>query len=366
MYDSMRYWISPAGELIEVPDAHHRVSQKLVGLNAQEAIRQGWVRVIRDDNFGDYWYFEIQNTHDEEALELIGEFVLSPENQLTGDDVAASVSTFEPKTGSFPVEWKDLEDMSFVEAAKKSFQRELRRPEGYRWYELRGNPRPKRNIDDTNERIRDLVRTYLSMLGIDAVEEPDVILQSDTGSRWLGRWSMKWRKGLPGRPVIQIQRSVLSDPRTLERVVAHEVVHHVQYLQMDPAEIQLVKLGLRPVGHGPAFQQLAAILNGKVGEGFVTEKSDQEYVVMPSGKRILLLISPTRIGRLGWQWATRLGPKAREWVDRKTAEGARLVEAYDDNFIWTSGPRIEAWKGWAMPPDEQVEARLKELYESGR
>ena len=214
------------------------------------------------------------------------------------------------------------------------------------------------------DRIRSLVRLYLEMLGVGYVEEPDVVLQDNVGSRWLGRWSMKWKSGFPNRPVIQIQRSVLSDPRTLERVVAHEVVHHAQYLRLDPAEFQLVRIGVRPIGHGRSFHEIAALLNERMGEGFVTAKSDQEYVVMPSGRRILLLISPTRIGRLGWQWATRIGPKAHDWVERKISEGARLVEAYDNDFIWTSGPRIEAWKGWALPSDEEVTARLKELYDS--
>lgn len=213
------------------------------------------------------------------------------------------------------------------------------------------------------ERIRSLIQTYLAMLGVDSAEEPDVILRDNVGSRWLGRWSMKWKNDLPGRPVIEIQRSVLSDPRTLERVVAHEVVHHVQYLRMDPSEFSLLRLGIRPIGHGKSFHEVAAVLNEKVGVGFVTVKSDQEYVVAPSGRRILLLISPTRIGRLGWQWATRLGPKAQGWVDRKISEGARLVEAFDNDFILTSGPRIEAWKGWAMPPDEETENLLRELYE---
>jgi hypothetical protein len=213
------------------------------------------------------------------------------------------------------------------------------------------------------EHIRSLIRTYLEMLGVDPVEEPDVVIQNNTGSRWLGRWSMKWKEGLPSRPVIQIQRSVLSDLRTLERVVAHEVVHHVQYLRMDPSEIELLRIGIRPAGHGESFRRIADLVNEKVGDGFVTEKSDQEYVVEPSGRRILLLIAPTRVGRLGWQWATRLGPKARAWVEKKTSEGARLVEEYDDNFIWTSGPRIEAWKGWAMPPDDETANRLRELYD---
>lgn len=202
------------------------------------------------------------------------------------------------------------------------------------------------------------------MLGVDAVEEPAVVLQHDTGSRWLGRWSVRWKDGLPDRPTIQIQRAVLSDPRTLERVVAHEVVHHVQYLRLSPGELELVRIGVRPVGHGPSFHQIADVLNQMVGEGFVTETSDQEYVVVPSGRKILLLIAPTRTGRLGWQWATRLGPKAKVWVERTTLErAARLVEALDNNMVWTSGPRIKAWNGWGIPPDEQTEGQLRELYE---
>lgn len=143
MYENVRYWITPDGELIDVPDDHQRLLKRLTGLSKDEALKSGWIRVIRDDNFGAYWYFEIQSPHDGQALELIGEFVLSPENQLTGDPIAASISTIEPTTGSgsFPVEWKDLEDMPFVEAAEKSFHRELHRPKGYKWYELRGNAR---------------------------------------------------------------------------------------------------------------------------------------------------------------------------------------------------------------------------------
>ncbi len=144
MYDQMRYWITPDGELIDVPDSHRRASKRLAGLSAEDALKHGWIRVIRDDRFGGYWYFEIQNAYDDETLALIEKFVMSPENQQTGEDVAASISTIKPKAMYFPVEWKDLEDSSFREAAAKSFRRELRRREGYRWYELRGNPRRPR------------------------------------------------------------------------------------------------------------------------------------------------------------------------------------------------------------------------------
>lgn len=140
VYDELRYWITPDGELIEVPDDHQRLLKKLTGLKKETALKRGWIRVIRDPKFSDYWYFEIQSASSD-ALELIEDFLLSPENKQTGDDVAASISVIEPKAMSFPIEWKDLEEMSFGEAAEKSFLREYRRPEGYRWYELRRNPR---------------------------------------------------------------------------------------------------------------------------------------------------------------------------------------------------------------------------------
>ena len=137
----MRYWIAPDGELIEVPDDHQRVLKKLTGLSKEDALRDGWIRVIRDDQFSKYWYFEIQSADDDGSLDLIEDFIMSPENKQTKVDVAASISVLEPKAMSFPVYWKDLEDMSFEEAAATSFRREYRRPEGYKWYELQRNPR---------------------------------------------------------------------------------------------------------------------------------------------------------------------------------------------------------------------------------
>lgn len=144
MYDQMRYWITPDGELIDVPVAHHHVSKERARLSVVDALKHGWIRVIRDDRFGGYWYFEIQNAYDDETLALIEDFVMSPENQQTGEDVAASISTIEPEKMYFPIEWKDLEDSSFREAAANSFRRELQRREGYRWHELKGNPRRPR------------------------------------------------------------------------------------------------------------------------------------------------------------------------------------------------------------------------------
>lgn len=145
MYDLMRYWITPDGELIDVQDSHDRVSKRLAGISALDALKHGWIRVIRDPSFSGYWYFEIQNAQDDETLALIEDFVMSPENHQTDEDVAASISTIEPVKMHFPIEWKDLEDSSFREAAETSFRRELRRKEGYRWHELRGSPkRPRR------------------------------------------------------------------------------------------------------------------------------------------------------------------------------------------------------------------------------
>lgn len=136
-----KIWITPDGEVIPVRGEHQAVSKKVAGIDKDEAIRRGWIRAIQVPRFGDFWWFETQNAFDGRTLAIIEAFTLSPDNVHRGDAVAAGISTVEPERASFPIEWKDLEEGSFQEAAEKAFRKELHRKVGYRWYELRGRPR---------------------------------------------------------------------------------------------------------------------------------------------------------------------------------------------------------------------------------
>jgi len=212
----------------------------------------------------------------------------------------------------------------------------------------------------TSQLLEGLVDKYAAMLGVSV--KPDVELRDNLGSRWLGQTS--WRASRPHTSVIALQRSIVPDPRTLERVVAHEMIHHRDFMRMPPSELALVKLGIKPAGHGASFRQGAQLINSIMGPGFVTETSDQEYAVAASGKEYVVLVTLLITGaghRLGWSWASRLGPSARAWSEKKVGEGSRLVTTKDPQ--WLRGPKIEKYGGYAIPKTvEQAEA-LRKLYE---
>lgn len=207
--------------------------------------------------------------------------------------------------------------------------------------------------------LEGLVRKYMRLLGTPG-PVPRVIVRANLGSRWLGRWS--WRQGTD--PIIEVQRSILGDARTIERVLAHEACHHHQFAILTPDQIRnlrvLRSLGVLPGGHGHDFLALAERVNAAAGAGFVTVKSDQEYIQAPLGREFLVLVAPltTTGGRLGWQWAARLGPKAKqyaEWVVGGGYPGAKLVTSSDER--WTRGPKIGRGVGWSVPrTDEDVRA----------
>lgn len=95
-------------------------------------------------------------------------------------------------------------------------------------------------------------------------------------SPWLGRCT--WQPG-EQNTLIEVQRSVFNDEKTLMRVVAHELCHHCDYLtnelvafEKDPQSFS-VHEKYRD-GHGPSFHKIAAMLNSVYGKNFVVDKSD--------------------------------------------------------------------------------------------
>ncbi len=97
-----------------------------------------------------------------------------------------------------------------------------------------------------------------------------------------------------------------------------------------------------------------------MGPGFVTAVSDKDYSHAPFGKTYVVLITPLPDGRLGWNWAARLGSKAKAWADELVGRGSRLVQTTDER--WTRGRKIERYGGYSIPRDSQDTALLQELY----
>jgi len=109
-----------------------------------------------------------------------------------------------------------------------------------------------------------LVDKYMSLLGV-VGERPILKVRSALGVSWLGR--TKWSSHEPHTTTIELQRSIVGDARTLERVLAHEMVHHRDMISMTEGDIAVSRF-VKPESHGAAFMQGAEIINAVMGPGF--------------------------------------------------------------------------------------------------
>lgn len=213
--------------------------------------------------------------------------------------------------------------------------------------------------DAITERIGNYVTKYMQILQVDG-PPPIIKLRSNLGSKWLGRST--WSPSRPHTTLLELQTSIVGDDRTLERVIAHEMVHHRDALVISENEVALLRIGIKPEAHGATFHEGAARINAIMGPNFVTTVSDKEYKHDAPRKAFVVLITPLPDGRLGWTWAARVGPKAQGWVDELVNRGSRLVHTTDDR--WTRGRKIERYGGYSVPKDAEDAALLKALFES--
>lgn len=215
--------------------------------------------------------------------------------------------------------------------------------------------------------VDSFVSKYMQILRIHE-RRPIIKVMNNLGANWLGR--DVWSPRNPDVTELQIQKTILHDPMTLERVVAHEMIHHREFLRMTPHDKEIIRLGLRGNGHGAPFLQGAAEVNAVMGPDFVTVKSDQSYAKSQTGKEYYVLITPTRYGsgvRLGWSWAARISPETMaEVVMKKRAEaGCVLVMVRDPKWAH-SRAKIKRFGGVSFPsrPEEQLE--LQQMYERAK
>lgn len=221
----------------------------------------------------------------------------------------------------------------------------------------------------SDPRVEKYVDKYVEMLG--ARSTPRTVIRDNLGVDWLGRTN--WSVRDPANTWIEIQKRILADPRSLERVVAHEMVHHVNFTD-DPGrslarfleEVQARRRGekrQKNKGHGEDFQRRAAEINAQMGSDFVTEESDQSYTQASETKPYILAIVPRGEGRYGHAWAVKMTPKAARYFAHLQAQrGAILVRTTDPRWA-QSGPRLGEARGIGIPQTKEDEDELREVYE---
>jgi len=220
-----------------------------------------------------------------------------------------------------------------------------------------------------------LVRKYMGMLKIDAA--PTVKVRNTLGARMRG--TTAW---VPGHATstIYVQKNVMGDPATLERIIAHEMAHHAVNMdnlrEMHEILQEHGKANAGPYvkeyidklrqdtgpdsGHGEPWQHYVKIINQHMGSGFVTQTADDTYVEDAESKPYYLLIAKIPNGKYGYQIGVNLSPKMKRVIDTAVQryEG-KLVKTTDPK--WQHGPRIGS-SNWATSSDKQQE--MQRLHQS--
>lgn len=213
---------------------------------------------------------------------------------------------------------------------------------------------------DKIEEVERLVDKYMTMLKVKA-QRPHVRYESKLGAHYLG--VCHWTPSLPDTTTISLQKSILDHSQTLERVVAHEMVHHQELTSLTESDKRLLQLGIKPRSHGPSFKTGAALVNAIMGPSFVTETSDTDYVVATNSKPYFLLIKPIarNTPTYGWAWGVRLSAHMKEKIAKEQASGgARLFQVTDSK--WTAGAKIERFGGFSLPRRDEEVSELAALY----
>lgn len=213
------------------------------------------------------------------------------------------------------------------------------------------------------EVIIDLVEKYGRFFGLADHELPDLEVRDNLGSKWLAR--VEWSPRTPGMSLLQIQKVALKDARTLERIVAHEMIHVHNFMRMTDDERAYLKLRRTTLSddHGRKFLELAARVNDEMGTDFVTERSDQDFELAENDKPFFVLIEKIGNGKLGWSWAVKLSPQMEVVIEEKRLnDAAVLIETTDRRF--TKGVKIKRYGGCSVPKLASEDAQaLQELYE---
>lgn len=177
-----------------------------------------------------------------------------------------------------------------------------------------------------------------------------------TNPKWNGRCVYRFGE----TSTIELQKRILGDDKTLDRILAHELIHHADFLlNLKGANARAAR---NREGHGKFFREAAERVNAAMGKDYVTEKSDATYVAEDKLVDFYVLIEkhPDKSGRYMFAKALRPSSKQQQYIERHAADkGAKLIKSKDRKFLEGVA---DIGKGWSVPKDE-FQDLLKTMYE---
>jgi hypothetical protein len=139
--------------------------------------------------------------------------------------------------------------------------------------------------------------------------------------------------------------------------------HHVNFLRGDKDSDD----------HGPQFQALAAKINAVLGAKYVTDKSDEEDVII-NQKWFYILVFKAGEDSYYWQNGARITEGIKKKIrGYKFHYNCKLIRTQDAKSFWLNPPNLgkddpKKSKGWNTHPDlwsrKSTVPELKRLYDA--
>lgn len=204
--------------------------------------------------------------------------------------------------------------------------------------------------------LQNIARKYLNMLpGGDEMDLPRIVIVNQISQNWDA--TAMWDPKLPVPGSILLQKRIMRDTETVERLMAHEICHYWAHTRL-----YVNKEGNRAthLGHGSGsfWYEAAQIINGKKGDSeFITEFSDASYV-SKNTKFFYVMVLKGR-SELGWVWFSRLTKNISTQIQNlMLSRPVAIIKTDRDVFLssYAKLPRI------AITLDVAEKALLEEVY----
>lgn len=198
--------------------------------------------------------------------------------------------------------------------------------------------------------IKNLAKKYLDLYFKDEhladhlqLPVPEIKIRNNVNAKALGRCI--YRRGADNT-TIELQKSIVDNEKTLERVLIHELIHHYVFLtgQNDGSD-----------GHEGAWKKKAEELNKIFGAGYISKTSDESYE--KNGKQYYLIIAP-KAGSDRYVFLSTVSPSPS--MKAKILEllkiNGRIFKVNDEYFAGVTAV--------SSTRDDKANARLKEIYDT--
>jgi hypothetical protein len=195
------------------------------------------------------------------------------------------------------------------------------------------------------------------------VEMPEIKIVNHTFPTYVGITRFRQKKDYEPTIVVELQKSILDDERTLHRTLAHELIHVWQYSNADIREKLLS--GAKSEDHGKSFNLMADKMNAVYGENYITKTSDATDIITQE-KEFYILIQPhkepnqSKANKFGVTKFNRPSKAQKAEIQKRLLEeGGHVFKTKEKLFSRSAD--LKPFGGYSIYKDE-VQNRLSEIY----